>query len=141
MEKNRDEIIINCSDTGQKNEQGEPEYAFNYVVSGGPGAAFFGMLTDFFHKAPDWVTEHFKMALKFNDEHDRENCPDCQAAKKGEKKIPFEDWKAELIRITARATEQSERRITINDNTAREWYDSGATPWQTFRENWDSDDD
>lgn len=137
----RIEIIMNCTETGQVDAQGQQQYAFNYVVNAEPGEAFFQMLVDFLHQAPPWVAEHIALALKFNSEHDRAACPHCQEAAKNAKPIPFEEWKAELIRVTARATGQSERSIRLKDDQAREWYDSGATPWQTFRENFDSDGD
>lgn len=137
----RTEIILNCTETDQVDERGERQYVFNYVVNAEPGEALFQMLTDFLHQAPEWVAEHFALALRFNAEHDRASCPHCQAAAKAAKTLTFEQWKAELITVTARATGQSERSITIRDRQAKEWYDSGATPWQCFRENFDNDGD
>lgn len=55
--------------------------------------------------------------------------------------ITFDEWKAELITVTARYAGVSERTIVINDQQTKKWYDSGATPWQCFRENWDCDGD
>ncbi len=53
----------------------------------------------------------------------------------------FDEWKAELIKVTAGAAGASEKSIKIKDEQAKEWFDSGATPWQCFRENWDNDSD
>lgn len=137
----RTEIILNSTDTGIADDKGNKQYVFNYVVHAQPGEELFCMLADFLHQAPDWVVEHFAHAIKFHTEHDRESCIHCQAAAKNAKPIPFEEWKDELIRVTARATGRSERSIVIKDQQAKEWYDSGATPWQTFRENFDCDGD
>lgn len=43
-------------------------------------------------------------------------------------------WLAELYRVTREETK--EPNVKINAEAAREWYDSGATPYQTFRETW-----
>lgn len=48
--------------------------------------------------------------------------------------MTYEEWKAELIRITAEKTGHKESEIKINDKGAREWFDAGADPYQTFRE-------
>lgn len=45
----------------------------------------------------------------------------------------YEEWKAELIRVAVEETGQT--GIKINDNEARQWYDSGWNPYYTFREN------
>lgn len=55
--------------------------------------------------------------------------------------ISFEDWRAELIRVTAEKTGHPEADVKINDEAAREWYNSGATPYTTFRETWQNEND
>lgn len=53
----------------------------------------------------------------------------------------YDEWKAELIKVTARATGKSEREIRISDGDARMWYNDGFTPYQCFRETWDMEND
>ena len=48
-------------------------------------------------------------------------------------KLSFEEWKAELIRITAEETGKSANDIRLGEG-AREWYDDGFSPYATFRE-------
>lgn len=55
--------------------------------------------------------------------------------------MTYEEWKAELISVTARATGQSERMIKINDVEAKRWYDDGFTPYICFRETWNMEND
>lgn len=50
----------------------------------------------------------------------------------------FEDWLAELENVTFKETGEKSK---INKEGAREWFDSGATPYITFRENWQCDGD
>jgi hypothetical protein len=137
----RTEIIMNCTNTGKLNEQGEAQYVFNYVVNAEPGHELFSMLCDFLHQAPDWVAENVALAVKFHQEHDRENCPHCQQAELTQRVVTFEEWKAELIKVTARALGISERGVKLNDEECLNWFASGATPWQTFRENYNNDGD
>jgi len=47
-------------------------------------------------------------------------------------------WKAHLMALV---TQKTGYTAFINDQQAREWYDSGATPEQCFRETWESDGD
>lgn len=58
--------------------------------------------------------------------------------KKLEKEGHFLRWLAKLYAMTFEKTGQ---RAKINHEEARKWYDSGATPEQCFRENWQSDGD
>lgn len=51
----------------------------------------------------------------------------------------YEDWKAELIRVTASETNKYESDIKINDEGAKSFYDGGWTPYYTFRETWGGD--
>lgn len=53
----------------------------------------------------------------------------------------YEEWKAELIRIAAKETNQPETSIKINDIEAREWYNAEWSPYYVFRENWQNDGD
>lgn len=53
----------------------------------------------------------------------------------------YEDWKAELIRITAEETHQFPDSIRINEAEANGWYKAGWTPYYVFRENWQNDGD
>ena len=53
----------------------------------------------------------------------------------------YADWKAELIRIAAKETGQSESAININDNEAIQWYNDGWPAYYVFRENWDNECD
>lgn len=55
--------------------------------------------------------------------------------------MSFEDWKAELIKVTAKATGLPEHEIKINDQGAAEWYRSGWSPYYTFRETYAGDGD
>lgn len=55
--------------------------------------------------------------------------------------LSFEAWKAELIRTTAKETRLQESEIKINDQEAREWYEGGFTPYVTFRETWQNEND
>lgn len=53
----------------------------------------------------------------------------------------FPEWRAELIRVIARATGQSEAVIKINDIEAEKWYRDGFTAYQCFRETYDMEND
>lgn len=53
----------------------------------------------------------------------------------------YEDWKAELIRIAAKETGQSESAIKINDSEAKSWYNDGWPAYYVFRENWGNECD
>ena len=55
--------------------------------------------------------------------------------------MTYQEWKFELIQITARELKTPEWQIKINDMAAKEWYDSGVSPYMCFRENWQSDGD
>lgn len=46
----------------------------------------------------------------------------------------YEQYAKELYKVTAEKTGLSEREVKINEKAAKEWYDSGATPYITFRE-------
>jgi hypothetical protein len=56
-------------------------------------------------------------------------------------KVSYDEWKKELIQVTARATGQSEKSIKISEPDAKMWYNDGFTPYQCFRETWDMEDD
>lgn len=45
-------------------------------------------------------------------------------------------WRKELIQITAIETGRQEIDIKIDDTEAREWFESGISPYYCFRENW-----
>lgn len=53
----------------------------------------------------------------------------------------YEDWKAELIRVTAEETKQDPSAIRINDVEAKSWYDDGWPAYYVFRENWGNECD
>jgi hypothetical protein len=53
----------------------------------------------------------------------------------------FEEWKAELIRITADELKIDPAEVKINEEEARFWYNDGWPAYAVFRENWDSDGD
>lgn len=44
----------------------------------------------------------------------------------------YEEWKAELIRITAEETHQFTDSIRINEAEANGWYKAGWTPYYVF---------
>lgn len=50
--------------------------------------------------------------------------------------MTFEDWKIELVQIASKSTGTDMCDIKINDQEAKVWYESGWTPYFTFRENW-----
>lgn len=52
--------------------------------------------------------------------------------------IAFEGWKKELIAITMKEIRCEEHEIRINDNLAKEWFNSGVPPYYCFRENYRS---
>jgi hypothetical protein len=52
--------------------------------------------------------------------------------------LSFEEWKQQLIDVTAEKTNQLATEIKINDANAREWWQDGFTPYATFRENYKS---
>jgi hypothetical protein len=54
--------------------------------------------------------------------------------------MSYEDWKAELIKVTAEETGRPASEIKINDAGAKEWYNSGVPPYFTFRENYAVED-
>jgi hypothetical protein len=51
----------------------------------------------------------------------------------------FDDWKKELFAITLKETQCT--NIKLNEESCREWFESGATPYQTFRETWNNEND
>lgn len=53
----------------------------------------------------------------------------------------YASWKKELITVTAANTGRLASTIVINDIEALKWYNSGATPYQTFRETWEMEND
>lgn len=53
----------------------------------------------------------------------------------------YDDWKKELIVITAKETGKEEWEIKINDDAAYGWFLDGISPYFCFRENWQSDGD
>jgi hypothetical protein len=54
-------------------------------------------------------------------------------------KISFEQWKLELMILADKNSKI--QGVCINDEPAREWYDSGFSPEETFRETWENDND
>lgn len=75
------DIIIKFEgrDTGRKiNEQ--TVYEFDYKIHGDE-VELFCMLCDVIHQNPQFL-KMIMHAVKFNREHDREDCPDCNPAKK-----------------------------------------------------------
>lgn len=59
----------------------------------------------------------------------------------GEPVMSFEEWKAQLISVTAKQTGLPESEIKINDESAASWYRDGFTPYQTFRETYSNEND
>ena len=53
----------------------------------------------------------------------------------------FGVWLAQLYYTTAKETKLQPAEIKINEQEARKWYDSGATPYQCFRETWNMEND
>lgn len=53
----------------------------------------------------------------------------------------FAVWLAQLYYTTANETKLQPAEIKINEQEARKWYDSGATPYQCFRETWNMEND
>lgn len=50
----------------------------------------------------------------------------------------YDEWKAELIQITAKETGRPAEEIKLNDTEARAWYDDGVPAYFTFRETYQS---
>lgn len=50
--------------------------------------------------------------------------------------VTYEQWKENLIAITAKELGMNEWEVKINDTEARAWYESGISPYFTFRETW-----
>lgn len=55
--------------------------------------------------------------------------------------ITYEQWKADLIVVTADYTGRKESEIKINDEEAIKWFNDGFTPYQTFRETYQNEND
>lgn len=55
--------------------------------------------------------------------------------------MSYAEWKAELIKVTAKETGREEHEIKINDPSAAEWYRSGWSPYYTFRETYCNEND
>lgn len=53
--------------------------------------------------------------------------------------MSYEEWKAELIKVTAEETQRPASEIKINDVEAKKWYDSGVPPYFTFRETYNNE--
>jgi hypothetical protein len=53
----------------------------------------------------------------------------------------FKAWINELIRVTGEEIGEPETAIKINMSEARKWFDDGFTPYQTFRETFNNEDD
>lgn len=50
--------------------------------------------------------------------------------------MTYEEWKAELIRITSEETGTPVHEIKIRDSEGMKWYESGTHPYYCFREQW-----
>ena len=55
--------------------------------------------------------------------------------------VTYEEWKAELIRITIEKTGCQPYEVKIRDEGTMEWFNSGATPYQCFRETYQIEND
>lgn len=55
--------------------------------------------------------------------------------------VEYLKWKNELIEVTAKETGEDVSTIKINDTEARQWFDDGFTPYQTFRETYSTEND
>lgn len=55
--------------------------------------------------------------------------------------MSYEQWKAQLIEVTAKETGRPAHEIKINDDGARSWFEDGFTPYQTFRETYQNEQD
>lgn len=53
----------------------------------------------------------------------------------------YQNWKAELVKLTAEKTGCHAHEVNINDQGAKEWFNSGATPYQCFRETYQIEND
>lgn len=53
----------------------------------------------------------------------------------------YRKWKEELISVTSEKTGRPAYEIKINDDGAKKWFNSGATPYQTFRETYSNEND
>jgi len=73
-------IILFGEPTGKETKNGEREIKYDYLIQG-EEVDLFCMLCDIIHKNPEFrkMVTH---ALKFNKEHDFENCPFCNQGKK-----------------------------------------------------------
>ncbi len=56
-------------------------------------------------------------------------------------KITFEEWVAELRKVTAKETSTEIGEIIIHTEAAREWYDNDFTPETCFRETYMGDNE
>lgn len=55
--------------------------------------------------------------------------------------MTYEQWKQELIDVTAKETGRDKSEIKIGDAAAKEWFNDGIDPYYCFRENWNNDGD
>lgn len=53
----------------------------------------------------------------------------------------FQDWLDQLKQVTADKLGIEPSEVRINSDAAYEWYKSGFTPAQTFRETWNNEND
>lgn len=53
----------------------------------------------------------------------------------------YEEWKAELIKVTAKETGISVDGIIVDDAEAKRWYDDGVSPYMCFRETWGNENE
>lgn len=72
------QVSISIKPTGERDRKGQPLYKLDFSVDGEAGEEFFCMLAEFLHEAPEWVQHMFELAVKYNIEHDPENCPFCR---------------------------------------------------------------
>lgn len=54
-------------------------------------------------------------------------------------KLTFEQWKQELLAVVKKETGRTD--VKLDDIGCREWYDSGVSPYMTFRETWNNEND
>jgi len=101
-------------------------------------AAKVGILDRFTMVAGDWL--HYADTVRAADVQGKDLFQ-FQQPKSSGGKMSFDEWKAELIKVTARATGQSETAIKISDPDALIWYNDGFTPYQCFRETWNMEND
>lgn len=53
----------------------------------------------------------------------------------------YQVWKEELIKLVAEKTIFEISEIRINDAEAFKFFESGMSPYQTFRETWEMEND